>query len=63
MAEQQPNVDNIKAALVSAGVLKSATISEADQEKIRQALAAKGVTPDLPTIICNHNYCIIVKPQ
>ena len=61
MAEQQPNVEHIKEALVSSGILKSATISEADQEKIRQALAAKGVKPDSSRIICSWaHYCISI---
>ena len=61
MAEQAPNVEHIKEALVSSGVLKSATISEADQEKIEKALAAKGVTAASRRIICSGaHYCIII---
>jgi hypothetical protein len=61
MAEHQPNVEDIKAALVSSGVLKSATISEADREKIQQALAAKGVKASFIRIICSSaHFCLIV---
>jgi hypothetical protein len=63
MAEQEPNIEHIKEALVSSGVLKTATISEADQEKIRQALAAKGVKPDSSRIICSWAHFCIVIPK
>jgi hypothetical protein len=62
MADEEPNVEHIKEALVSSGVLKSANISEADQEKIRKALAAKGAPALRVTIICSRaHYCIVVK--
>jgi hypothetical protein len=58
----EPNISHIKAALVSSGVLKSATLSEAEQEKIKKELAAKGVvSPDI-LIVCNSaHYCIIIR--
>ena len=63
MAEQQPNVESIKEALVSSGILKATTISEADREKIQQALAAKGVKAGAGFIrvICSSaHFCLIV---
>jgi hypothetical protein len=61
MAEQEPKLEDIKEALVSSGVLKSATISEADQEKIQKALAAKGGTPVSHKVICSRaHYCIVI---
>jgi hypothetical protein len=61
MAEQEPNLEHLKEALVSSGVLKTTTISEADREKIQKALAAKGVSPDFPHIICSWaHYCIVL---
>jgi hypothetical protein len=60
--EQEPNVDHIKEALVSSGVLKSASLSEAEQEKIKQALATKGVSAALASIICSRaHYCLVIK--
>lgn len=62
MAEQGPNVDHIKQALVSSGVLKSAQISEADQKKIHAELAAKGVKAEAIFIVCSTaHYCIVIK--
>ena len=58
------DVEKIKAALVSAGVIKSVTLSEADEEKIREELARHHVDKfRLPfRIICHSgHYCIIVK--
>ncbi|HEY6345989.1 MAG TPA: hypothetical protein VIY49_31260 [Bryobacteraceae bacterium] len=61
MAEQELNVEDIKEALVSSGVLKSAAISEADQEKIQKALAARGVTAASSKVICSRaHYCIVI---
>ncbi|HEY6345988.1 MAG TPA: hypothetical protein VIY49_31255 [Bryobacteraceae bacterium] len=57
----QPNVEHIKEALVSSGVLKATTISEAEREKIQKALAAKGVKPDIFIICSTAHYCIIIK--
>jgi hypothetical protein len=57
----QPNVENIKEALVTSGVLKSATVSEAEREKIQKALAAKGVKPDIFIICSTAHYCIVIK--
>jgi hypothetical protein len=58
----EPNIGHIKATLVGSGVLKSATLSEADQEKIKKELSAKGVvSPDI-LIVCNSaHYCIIIR--
>jgi hypothetical protein len=62
MAEQEPNLEAIKEALVSSGVLKSATISEAEREKIQKALAAKGGKAEIPIIICSTaHYCIVIR--
>ena len=61
MAEQEPNLEHIKEALVSSGVLRAATMSHADQEKIQKALAAKGVTLASHKIICSRaHYCIVI---
>jgi hypothetical protein len=61
MAEQ-PNVEHIKEALVSSGVLKAATISEAEREKIQKALATKGVkAPEIFIICSTAHYCIVIK--
>ena len=56
------DINHIKQALVSSGVLKSASFSEAEQEKIKKELAAKGVvSPDI-LIVCNSaHYCIIIR--
>jgi hypothetical protein len=59
MAEQEPNLEDMKQALVSSGVLKSATISEADREKIQKALAARGGKADFAIICSRAHYCII----
>ena len=62
MAEQAPHLENIKEALVSSGVLKSATLSEADREKIQKELAAKGVKAPAIFIICSSaHYCVVIK--
>lgn len=61
--EQEPNLDHIKEALVSSGVLKSASLSEADHEKIRKALAAKGVTVTPDAIICSRAHWCFVHPK
>jgi len=60
--EHEPNISHIKDALVSSGVLKSASLSEAEQEKIKKELAAKGVSsPDI-IIFCNSaHYCIVIR--
>lgn len=60
--EHEPNVDHIKEALVSSGVLKSVSLSEAEHEKIKQALAAKGVSAVAASIICSRaHYCLVIK--
>lgn len=61
MPEQEPNIDHIKGALTSSGILKSTQISEADQKKVSEALAAKGVKPEASKLICSRaHYCIVV---
>ena len=62
MAEQAPNPEHIKEALVSSGVLKAISVSEADREKIQNALAAKGVKAPEIFIICHSaHYCVVIK--
>jgi hypothetical protein len=58
--EQQPNIDHIKEALVSSGVLKSIHLSEADQEKIKKELAAKGVVVEHKIICSWAHFCISI---
>jgi hypothetical protein len=58
------DVSKVKAALVSAGVLKSTTLSKADQTKIEQELSRNHVDRLKLSfqIICHSaHYCIIVK--
>jgi hypothetical protein len=59
--EHEPDINLIKEALVSSGVLKSASLSESDQEKIKQALAAKGVATPQTRLICSRaHYCLVI---
>ena len=60
--EHQPNIDHIKAALVSSGVLKSASLSETEMEKIEKELAAKGVAVE-HKIICSWSHFCLVIPK
>jgi hypothetical protein len=58
------DVEKIKQALVTAGVLKSISVKGAEEEKFRAELARNHV--DQPawsfTIICHsQHYCIVVK--
>lgn len=58
------DVEKIKQALVTAGVLKSISVKGVEEEKLRAELARNHV--DQPawsfTIICHsQHYCIIVK--
>ncbi len=58
------DVEKIKAALVSAGVIKSVTLSEAEEERVREELARHNIDRfRLPfRIICHSaHYCIVVK--
>jgi hypothetical protein len=68
MSEQRGSehvdVEKIKQALVTAGVLKSASLKGGDEETLRAELARNHI--DQPawsfTIICHsQHYCIIVK--
>ncbi len=68
MAEEKhpeaTDIEKIKAALVSAGVIKSTTLSAADEAKIQEELARHHIDAlRLPfRIICHSShYCIIVK--
>jgi hypothetical protein len=58
--EHEPNIDRIKEALVSSGVLKSAALSETEQEKIKKELAAKGVTVEHKVICSWAHFCIVI---
>jgi hypothetical protein len=58
------DVEKIKQALVTAGVLKSISVKGADEDRIRAELARNHI--DQPawsfTIICHSShYCIVVK--
>jgi hypothetical protein len=58
------DVEKIKQALVTAGVLKSVSVKAAEEESLRAELARNHV--DKPawsfTIICHsQHYCIVVK--
>jgi hypothetical protein len=57
------DIDNIKKALVSANVLKAATLSKDDEAKVHAELARHGVDAAAlrPHLWCNDNYCIIVR--
>lgn len=70
MAETKPPADDdiakIKRAMVSAGVLKSTELTQAEETHLRQHLEHNGIdTRRFPikfTIICHSgHYCIIVK--
>jgi hypothetical protein len=61
---QHVDVEKIKQALVTAGVLKSISVKGAEEDRLRAELARNHV--DQPawsfTIICHsQHYCIIVK--
>lgn len=58
-----PDVEKIKSALVSSGILKSTSLSEQDQTKVREALLKEGVDlrPIRGHLICNSNFCIVVR--
>jgi hypothetical protein len=57
------DLDNIKKALVSANVLKAASLSKEEEAKVHAELARHGVdtTALRPHLWCNPNYCIIVR--
>lgn len=57
------DIANMKKALVSAGVTKATTLSKAQAAKINAELARQGVdTAALRShLICNRNYCIVVR--
>jgi hypothetical protein len=59
------DIDNIKKALVGAGVLKAATPSKDEEAKVHAELARHGVDSALLGLHlwCNHNYCIIVRSE
>ena len=58
--EQKPNIDHIKEALVSSGILKSANLSEAEQESIKKELAAKGVAVEHKVLCSWAHFCIVI---
>jgi hypothetical protein len=58
------DVEKIKAALVSAGMLKSVTLSVAEKENIRKEfarLSTDRVAPDFLIICSTAHYCLVVK--
>jgi len=57
------DIDNMKKALVSAGVMKTAALSKDEEAKVHAELARHGVDMALlrPHIVCNQNYCVIVR--
>jgi hypothetical protein len=68
MAEEKTpetiDIEKIKSALVGAGVIKSTTLSAADEAKIREELARHHIDAlRFPfRIICHSgHYCLIVK--
>jgi hypothetical protein len=69
MAEQHEptshDIDNIKKALVSAGILKAATPSKDEEAKFNAELARLGVDANKPKphLWCNNNYCVVVRPS
>lgn len=64
--EQEPTdaqIESIKKAMVSAGVLKSVSLSKADEEKIREALAREGIDTLARNwrIICSRaHWCLVI---
>jgi hypothetical protein len=55
------DIENMKKVLVSAGVLKSTSVTEAERTKVTEGLSK--VVPVPQILICNsQHYCIIVKP-
>ena len=69
MAQQnQPNaqhIENIKKALVSAGLLTSTSLSDADKAKLNEELAKHGVdaqqTPLM--LVCHSSHWCLVVPS
>jgi hypothetical protein len=57
------DIDNMKKALVGASILKAATLSKEEEAKVHAELARHGVDSAalMSKIICNGNYCIIVR--
>lgn len=57
------DIENVKKALHSAGVLKATTKEE--EANIHAELSRQGIDSALIDlhIWCNHNYCIIVKSE
>jgi hypothetical protein len=64
MSAERVDVEKIKEALVTAGVLKSTSLKGGEEDRVRAELARSHI--DQPawsfTIICHsQHYCIIVK--
>ena len=59
------DIENVKAALVSAGVLKARSISDEDQAKIQDALRKHGADTELRNskVICSTAHWCIVIPK
>ena len=57
-------LSRIKEALVNAGVLKTANLSDEDQANIAKELAKSGVSKDFPSRwVCHPNHICIVVPE
>jgi hypothetical protein len=63
MPEEEVDVEQIKQALVSSGVLKSTHLGEAEHKKLQEALSSSSARPvSGARIICSRtHYCIVVK--
>lgn len=59
------DINNMKKALVSAGITKATTLSKAQTAKINAELARQGVDAAAlrAKLICNRNYCLIVRDR
>jgi hypothetical protein len=59
----EPNVEDIKKALVSVGVLKSTKLSKTAEAKLVAELANRGVTAAQKVIVlCRRGvYCLVIK--
>jgi hypothetical protein len=59
------DLENIKKAIVSAGILKAASLSKDDEARIAKALAQHGVDVDVESrnwkLICSRaHWCIVI---
>jgi hypothetical protein len=60
------DLENIKRAIVSAGILKATSLSKEDEARITKALAQHGVDVDVETrnwkLICSRaHWCIVIS--